>query len=85
MNSSGIDTDSTRHATEADALVQQIVGPVADAEGVAPTDLPPLYDAIDPGALSSSLSPGADATIEFTYCGHQVVVRGDGEIEVEIE
>lgn len=79
MNSSAIDT----HTTETDALVWRIVGPIADAEEVAPAELPPLYDAIDPNALSLCLSSGMDVTIEFTYYGHQVVVREDGEIEIE--
>ncbi|MFC6823774.1 HalOD1 output domain-containing protein [Halopelagius fulvigenes] len=47
-------------------------------------DVPPLYETIDPGVLAEFVNSVEDesTTIMFCYCGHEVTVRGDGEVMV---
>lgn len=62
-----------------------VVERVAEAEGVDPLDLDPLYEAIDPDALDK-LCGGADydarssARIVFDYNGYTVVVDGPDSV-----
>jgi hypothetical protein len=54
---------------------------VARAEGCEPTDLPPLYDAIDPGALDSlfdSTNPDRSVETAFRLDGYEVRISQDG-------
>ncbi|MFC6763929.1 HalOD1 output domain-containing protein [Natrinema soli] len=63
-----------------------VVSAVVDAEEVDPAELPPLYEAIDPEALNdlfTSRSESSVGKVEFQYAGHDVVVRGTGEVEVQ--
>jgi len=47
-----------------------------------PTELPPLYDAIDPDVLTRFVdSANDDASLEFRYCGNVVTVSGNGTVE----
>ena len=65
--------------------VTVIVREVADREGVDFTDLPPLYDRVDPEALETlagSLGQDNEGEIEFTYCGYDVLIDGDGHVIV---
>lgn len=64
--------------------VVQRVAAVTDQEV---TQLPPLYDAIEPEALDSLIK--SDATnssaleIRFTYAGQRVIIDGRGAVSVE--
>lgn len=67
-----------------------IVEEISNLEGVEPTELrPPLYDVIDPDALSAVFAATESGNsreggrIEFTYCGYEVVVQGDGQVTVD--
>lgn len=65
--------------------VSDIVREVADREGVDFTELPPLYDRVDPDALETlagSLGQNDEGEIEFAYCGYDVLVDGDGHVIV---
>ena len=67
--------DAERRATYA------IVSAVASAEGRDITDLPPLYEAIDPDALNTLMSPTAETgadRIVFRYCGYEIEVDKTG-------
>jgi hypothetical protein len=69
--------------------VTRLLAALAEAEDVDPAVMdPPLAEIIDPEALDTLLDhtpPTADAQLEirFTYRGHNVVVRRNGEIEVQ--
>lgn len=66
-------------------LTTDVVYTVADVSDTDPTDLPPLYDAIDTDALNDLVAgshDGALRTIAFQYCGYTVTVTGDGDINV---
>jgi hypothetical protein len=58
-----------------DSLLEDILEPIAQREGVAMTDLPPLYETIDPEALEDVAT--STTHIEFTYCGYLIHVVGD--------
>ncbi|MXR40390.1 hypothetical protein GRX01_03335 [Halobaculum sp. WSA2] len=75
------DSESERSATEA------IVWALADAVGVDPTDLPPLFDYVDPDALnalfeSSDRGTNGDTLLSFQVDTWNVFVRSDGCIRV---
>jgi hypothetical protein len=58
----------------------RVVRAVAAAEGVDPTDLPPLNDAVDVDALdrlagADGARPGVE--VRFAYAGRSVRVRDD--------
>ncbi|WP_206425016.1 HalOD1 output domain-containing protein [Halosimplex salinum] len=61
-----------------------IVSAVAERESVSPTDLPPLYTAVDPDTLEMFVeSPLTEAvSVEFDYCGYTVDVSGARTVEV---
>jgi hypothetical protein len=63
-------------------VVNEIVETVAADAGRDPTDLPPLYDAIDPDVVTHFVeSARHDATLEFRYCENRVTVSGTGSVE----
>lgn len=57
-----------------------VVTAVAAVEDAAPTDLPPLYESIDPQALDRLVASaaGAELRLAFEYAGYQVTVHADG-------
>lgn len=66
---------------------QRVIMAVAEATGNDPTEVGPLYHVIDPDALDRLFSATrgsnrADGYVEFTFGGCDVVVHGDGEIDV---
>lgn len=65
-------------------VTQQVLTAIATREGTSPVDLDqPLYDAIDPDALNALFSgPTPPVSVQFTYLGYEVVVRGDGTVDV---
>ncbi|MFO8114751.1 MAG: HalOD1 output domain-containing protein [Halorubrum sp.] len=73
-------------------LTTAIVFALADAEGVAPTEMtsPTLYDAVDATGIEQALfgsgttaaSGEATGTVEFRYADYLVNVESDGWIHV---
>lgn len=74
--------------TASEPISATIVAVVAKFAGVDVTQLPPLYDWIDPDALNKLLQPKPDLTktfnghVTFRYAEHLVTVFDDGEIMV---
>ena len=65
----------------------QIVSAIAEREGIDPMNLePPLYDAIDPDALTAitDADPAVELTLSFNYAGYRVTVIADNEVVVEV-
>lgn len=62
-----------------------VVDAVAEREGVDPTDLPPLYDAIGPDVLEVLHEADADGDqrVTFEYSGYRVTVSSDGSIVLD--
>lgn len=68
-------------------ISETVVTAVAEAKGVDPLSLEPLYTAIDSDALNQIFDPsvGSPPTaleVSFSVEGCQVVVQGDGEVTV---
>lgn len=68
-------------------ISEKVITGVAEAKGVDPLDLDPLYDVIDPDALNSMFrpsdgSPSASMELRFSMSGCQVVIRREGEVTV---
>ena len=61
-----------------------VVEAVAKAEGVAPTDLPPLYETVDLEALERLFGQPdtTDAVFSFEFEAWNVFVGADGRIRV---
>ncbi|OVE85225.1 HalOD1 output domain-containing protein [Natronolimnobius baerhuensis] len=67
-----------------------VITAVANRQGCDPSDLPPLYDAIDPDALDavfdSTRADGArQGRLSFTYDGHEVVIDSDEQTQLIID
>lgn len=67
-----------------------VVEAVAESMGVSPLELdPPLHRVVDPDALDdlfrSDGTTTASPRVSFTYAGHEVTVRGRGDVEVRPE
>lgn len=80
-------TDTVRTISSAESASEAVIDAVADAKGVDPLDLDPMYDAIDPDALDSifrdSPSSGTGSVeLSFEMAGCTVVVREAGEVVV---
>jgi len=50
---------------------------IAAREGCDVVALPPLYETIDPEAVTALLESEADVTIGFEYIGYRVVLEAD--------
>jgi hypothetical protein len=89
MGQSTITATQSTTETESDLITQTIVEAVADAKGVGPTDLEPLYNVLDTDALDSLFHsrPRVDAltvgSVQFTYEGFDVEVTAGGDVTLE--
>lgn len=67
-----------------------VVSAVSTRRGVSPTELPPLYEWIDPDALDALFKPTRRGgprrgELEFTYDGHDIAIEcGDG-LEITVD
>ena len=67
---------------------EAVITAVAEARDLAETDLPSLYDSIDPDGLnalfvsSSVEGPRRDGTVTFAYADCEISVHGHGTVEV---
>jgi len=65
------------------------VAAVATALGREPTEIPPLFSAVDGEALDALFRRGPDGvhggngTVVFEYADHRVTVHADGTVDVE--
>lgn len=83
----GTAADSVTNVCRTGQVSETVVTAVAEATGVDPVDLDPLYDVVDPDALdqifrSTGTSPPNSMEVRFSMAGCHVVVRGDGEVVV---
>jgi len=74
-------------SVEEPSTSQRVIEAVSEATDSDPTEVGPLYHVIDPDALDRlfAATPGrtrVGGRVEFTFAGCDVVVRGDGEVEV---
>jgi hypothetical protein len=89
MSSMAASDHAIQHDFEGDQLLSTtVISAVADANGVQPLDLPPLYETIDPDTLDSLFrqtteSGGVPDQITFTHSDCTVTVHDDGTVIVE--
>jgi hypothetical protein len=65
--------------------VDAIVETVAGLEDIDPSELPPMYESINPDILNTMVRgrpSDADAAVCFVYNGWNICVRGDGSFVV---
>lgn len=76
--------DRTTPATS-DSLPEAIVSLVAELDGVAATDVPPLASVVDPDALVALFDgpqKAAASDVEFDYAGYRIHLCGDEDVQV---
>ena len=66
---------------------RKVIAEVARRTDVAPIDLPPLHDAVNPDALDALFRPTptgsrVDGTVSFEYSGYDVTVHADGYVDI---
>lgn len=83
MSCNGKITFSNRSAAQEKLSSTRIIEAVAAADGVTETELPPLYETIDPDALNTVVQDGT--TVSFDYAGYRVEIEGKTEIPVRDE
>jgi hypothetical protein len=84
------ETDSYRGTFESATVAPTVavVEAMAAVEGTDPTDLRPIYDAIDPQGLDRICTESVPSereghrSVEFTYHGYRVTVESVGLIEI---
>ena len=79
----------TAQIDQSERMVSAIVSGVAACTGRGVTDLPPLYNVVDPQALEQMFASPLDSRhrsnderIVFTYAGCEIVIDGGGELTV---
>lgn len=81
MTASQLLGHSRSGSTRASDSVLEAVAETIDEDPLAFSR--PLHDAVDPDALDALVqSGGAGLTVQFDYLGIEVVVRGDGTVDV---
>lgn len=85
----GTGTYETSFDRDSETASMALVSAVATVAGVQPTELPPLYSAVDPGALESLATPGESrqanrtVVVSFRFDDYPVAVNSDGAITVQ--
>ena len=63
--------------------VFDLIKEVAERESVEATKLPPLYESINPEALTDIVNAGnEDLRVIFSYQGYQVTINGTSSIHL---
>ncbi|MDZ7730747.1 MAG: HalOD1 output domain-containing protein [Natrialbaceae archaeon] len=82
-----------RADTNSRSLSYEVIEAVAQQEGIDATDIEPpeyeaLYSVLNPEALDSLFAPREDGStrgdgqVEFSFCGYDITVSSDGQVEV---
>lgn len=59
---------------------------MAKAVDSDPTELPPLYDELDPEALNTIIKSGEpDISVSFVYTDQNITVHGQGDVVIRSE
>ena len=61
---------------------RRVIQKVANSTDSDVLELPPLYDAIDPGALEKIVEGMSDGEVTFAYARREVTVTSDGTIDL---
>lgn len=81
VSGNGTTVASERYEWSSMDPAKAVVRTVADAAGVAPTNIDPLYEHVDPDGLNALVrSNGDDVAVSFVMEGYEVTVHGDGRV-----
>lgn len=79
-------SESSHRSSTAEAPLlssERVIEAIAEARGVDPADLEPVYNHIDLEALDALVASGnRDLSVRWRIDGAQVEVWGDGEVQV---
>jgi hypothetical protein len=75
-------TSSVLTHVSGDVASVRVVQRVARETGRDATELPPLYDAVDPEALDAVVESVATTSVKFRYADHDVWIDADGTVSV---
>ncbi|MBV0902752.1 HalOD1 output domain-containing protein [Haloarcula salina] len=78
------ETQTVFWAEQHESPSEAIVSTIAAQQHVAETDLPPLYEQVDPEALDKIVASytGSSIQISFTYSGYHVHIQNSDRIEI---
>lgn len=83
------ETSPSTTLVKRESLIERILQTVAAYENVPTTELPPLFDAVDPDALATLFASPAggpartSGSVTFPYAGYQLTVTADESIDVD--
>lgn len=82
------DTTGLQDVPTDEPLSHAVVEAVSEAEDAQPTELPPLFSAIDPDALDALFTSAGDeavvtGSVQFRYAGYDVCVNEDGSVVLD--
>lgn len=72
-----------------ESIIEWVLQTVAAYENVPTTELPPLFEVVDPDALSAVFAspPGGPSrdggAVIFPYAGYELTVSADGSVDAE--
>jgi hypothetical protein len=72
---------SARHSTPSESIVESIIDEVLKIEGCEFHELPPLYESIDPDALTALYAHGSPE-IRFQYAGYRIEITSELTVHV---
>jgi hypothetical protein len=68
-----------------DSVLEAVVQHVGERTGRRPTDLPPLYESVDPTVLEAIVASARQnetpLSVRFAYAGHAVTVDQGGVVD----
>lgn len=77
------DGQVTEFASGEYSVSEAVVKAVAEADDVDPTELPPLYEQVDPDALEKLFQNPSNGVVTVDYHTYTVTVRSDGGVLLE--
>lgn len=81
--------NQSAHTSRPRSITGQIIRLVTESDDRSREDLDPLYEAIDPDALTALFAPQADGTpravgnVSFEYAGYRVTVSSKDAVEID--
>ncbi|WP_340102305.1 HalOD1 output domain-containing protein [Salinibaculum salinum] len=64
--------------------IDKVVEEVADREGVDFLELPPIYETVDPDAVTAlcKTQNGSHVTVEFTYLDYRITISEATDVSI---
>lgn len=82
MNETGFTPARDESSVPATTPTEAVVLAVAERADASPTELPPLYEFLDPDALERLVGGHASCRVTFRYAGYELTVTGPEQVTV---